>query len=237
MIKETIKNLEKKNMIVSILLIILGGLLVWKPIAFIKSIIIIVGIILFILSIIDFVSYFNSDQEINNVNLFKGIIEIIAAILLMFRNDVLIDLFPVILGVIIIFDGIFQLQIALNIKKLNPNDWIFGFVLSLVTIIVGVVVVFNPFEALELILRVAGVVLLVSEILSLIYCGVVLHSFKEIVETIEDTIKNEGKTKIEVKVVDAEVEEVKKEDNPKKKNTKKTTKKSTTKKKPTKKDE
>lgn len=210
MIKETIKNLEKKNLIVSILLTILGLLLITRPIAFIKTIIIIVGIILFILSIIDFVHYFNSDQEINNINLFKGIIELIAAILLTFRNDVLIDLFPVILGVIIIFDGIFQLQIALNIKKVNQNDWVFGFVLSLVTIIIGSVIVFNPFKTLELILKVAGVVLVVSEVLSLIYSGIVLHGIKKVVETVLEEKEKEEEKRPKGKVIEAEIEEVEK---------------------------
>ncbi len=210
MIKETIKNLEKKNLIVSILLTILGLLLITRPIAFIKTIIIIVGIILFILSIIDFVHYFNSDQEINNINLFKGIIELIAAILLTFRNDVLIDLFPVILGVIIIFDGIFQLQIALNIKKVNQNDWIFGFVLSLITIIIGAVIVFNPFKTLELILKVAGVVLVVSEVLSLVYSGIVLHGFKKVVETVFEEKEEEKHPK--GKIIEVEIEEVEKKD-------------------------
>lgn len=224
MIKETIKNLEKKNLIVSILLTILGLLLIVRPIAFIKTIIIIVGIILFVLSIIDFVHYFNSDQDINNINLFKGIIELIAAILLIFRNDVLIDLFPVILGVIIIFDGIFQLQIALNIKKVNQNDWVFGFVLSLITIIIGAIIVFNPFKTLELILKVAGVVLVVSEVLSLIYSGIVLHGIKKVVETVLEEKEEEKHSK--GKVIAAEIEEVEKKDTTKpKKKTKKNTKK------------
>lgn len=224
MIKETIKNLEKKNLIVSILLTILGLLLIVRPIAFIKTIIIIVGIILFVLSIIDFVHYFNSDQDINNINLFKGIIELIAAILLIFRNDVLIDLFPVILGVIIIFDGIFQLQIALNIKKVNQNDWVFGFVLSLITIIIGAIIVFNPFKTLELILKVAGVVLVVSEVLSLIYSGIVLHGIKKVVETVLEEKEEEKHSK--GKVIAAEIEEVEKKDTTKpKKKAKKNTKK------------
>ena len=202
--QETIKNLEKKNIMLSILLIILGALLVWKPIGFIKTIVIVIGAILFVMAIVDFISYFNSDQSINNTSLFKGIIELIAAVLLIFRNDVLIDLFPIIIGVVLIFNNIFKLQLSLNIKKIDANKWTYGFVSGLIGILVGVVIILNPFETLELVIRIAGIIILISEIASLIY-------------TVNVEVTD---SKHEIKVIEAEVEEVK-DDKKDKKNKKK----------------
>ena len=215
--QETIKNLEKKNIMLSILLIILGALLVWKPIGFIKTIVIVIGAILFVMAIVDFISYFNSDQSINNTSLFKGIIELIAAVLLIFRNDVLIDLFPIIIGVVLIFNNIFKLQLSLNIKKIDANKWTYGFVSGLIGILVGVVIILNPFETLELVIRIAGIIILISEIASLIYTGIIFKTVKNVVDAVNVEVTD---SKHEIKVIEAEVEEVK-DDKKDKKNKKK----------------
>ncbi len=215
--QETIKNLEKKNIMLSILLIILGALLVWKPIGFIKTIVIVIGAILFVMAIVDFISYFNSDQSINNTSLFKGIIELIAAVLLIFRNDVLIDLFPIIIGVVLIFNNIFKLQLSLNIKKIDAHKWTYGFVSGLIGILVGVVIILNPFETLELVIRIAGIIILISEIASLVYTGIIFKTVKNVVDAVNVEVTD---SKHEIKVIEAEVEEVK-DDKKDKKNKKK----------------
>jgi uncharacterized membrane protein HdeD (DUF308 family) len=224
--KEVIKTLEKKNIMFSILLIVLGALLTWKPIGFIKTIVIVIGAVLFIMSIIDFLAYFNSDQNINNANLFKGIIELIASILLIFRNDVLIDLFPIIIGVVLIFNNIFKMQIALDIKKVDNNKWTYGFVSSLVCILIGVVIILNPFNTLEFVVRLAGIILLISEIAGLIYTMLVLKTIKVVIDAVDVEVKD---AEPETKVIEAEVTEVSEPEEPKKKNQKDKKKKKDTK--------
>ena len=202
MINDTLKKLERKNIIVSIILIVLGILLVAKPIGFIKTIVILMGSLLLVLAIIDFISYFDSDQKINNLNLFKGIVELIAGVLLVFRNDFLIDLFPIILGIILIINSALKLQMVINIKKANNDKWAYGFVGCLLLIFVGIIIIINPFRTLELVIRIIGIILIVSELFSLIYNNVIIRKVTKTLDSIET--KNE-------KVIEAEVVTVKEE--------------------------
>ena len=207
MIGETVRSLEKKNLVVSVLLIVLGALLTWQPIGFIKTIVVIIGATLFVLSVLDFIAYFNSNQEINNVNLFKGIIELIASILLVFRNDVLIDLFPTILGIIIIFNNIFKIEIALSIKKVDDTRWLYGFISALLCVILGVFIILNPFKALEIVIRFAGILLLVTEIAGLVYSLIIIRACKDLVKTVDVEVTDHVEDE---KAIEAEIEEPKK---------------------------
>ena len=55
--------------------------------------------------------------------LFKGIMEITIGILFIFKYDLLTDLFPCILGLIIVFINIFKLQHHLALKNLVLVIW------------------------------------------------------------------------------------------------------------------
>ncbi len=202
MIKKELNNVEKKNMLLSILLIALGVLLVVKPDNVVNFIVIAIGAFLMVTAIIDLVFYFmNAKLGGNFINLSKGIIEFIGSIFLMFRSEAVVSLFPVVIGLIIIFSSIFKLYVSLSIKSIDSKKWIPNFVLSILCILFGVVIVLNPFETVTSIVRLAGIVLIVSEVFNLIYSGVLVFSLKKMDEAVTDLAKKDDGVK-EAKIIE-----------------------------------
>lgn len=165
-----------------------------KPIEIIGSLIKVIGMILLICGVFDFANYFvnKKEESLFDYGLVKGIIEITIGVLFIFKYDLLINLFPCILGLIIVFINIFKLQTAISLKEFESN-YMTGVIISSLSIILGLVIVINPFETLEVVIIVSGAVLLISELSNIIYSISVLKFFKKTDKVVKDIVTKEEK--------------------------------------------
>lgn len=150
--------------------------------------------ILLICGVFDFANYFvnKKEESLFDYGLVKGIIEITIGVLFIFKYDLLINLFPCILGLIIVFINIFKLQTAISLKEFESN-YMTGVIISSLSIILGLVIVINPFETLEVVIIVSGAVLLISELSNIIYSISVLKFFKKTDKVVKDIVTKEEK--------------------------------------------
>lgn len=192
--KDIIKKKEIKGILGSLLLIVLSVFLMLKPIEIIGSLIKVIGMILLICGVFDFANYFvnKKEESLFDYGLVKGIIEIAIGVLFIFKYDLLINLFPCILGLIIVFINIFKLQTAISLKEFESN-YMTGVIISSLSIILGLVIVINPFETLEVVIIVSGAVLLISELSNIIYSISVLKFFKKTDKVVKDIVTKEEK--------------------------------------------
>ena len=192
--KDIIKKKEIKGILGSLLLIVLSIFLMLKPIEIIGSLIKVFGMILLICGVFDFANYFvnKKEESLFDYGLVKGIIEITIGVLFIFKYDLLINLFPCILGLIIVFINIFKLQTAISLKEFESN-YMTGVIISSLSIILGLVIVINPFETLEVVIIVSGAVLLISELSNIIYSISVLKFFKKTDKVVKDIVTKEEK--------------------------------------------
>lgn len=192
--KDIIKKKEIKGILGSLLLIVLSIFLMLKPIEIIGTLIKVIGMILLICGVFDFANYFvnKKEESLFDYGLVKGIIEITIGVLFIFKYDLLINLFPCILGLIIVFINIFKLQTAISLKEFESN-YMTGVIISSLSIILGLVIVINPFETLEVVIIVSGAVLLISELSNIIYSISVLKFFKKTDKVVKDIVTKEEK--------------------------------------------
>lgn len=192
--KDIIKKKEIKGILGSLLLIVLSVFLMLKPIEIIGSLIKVIGMILLICGVFDFANYFvnKKEESLFDYGLVKGIIEITIGVLFIFKYDLLINLFPCILGLIIVFINIFKLQTAISLKEFESN-YMTGVIISSLSIILGLVIVINPFETIEVVIIVSGAVLLISELSNIIYSISVLKFFKKTDKVVKDIVIKEEK--------------------------------------------
>ena len=192
--KDIIKKKEIKGILGSLLLIVLSIFLMLKPIEIIGSLIKVIGMILLICGVFDFANYFvnKKEESLFDYGLVKGIIEITIGVLFIFKYDLLINLFPCILGLIIVFINIFKLQTAISLKEFESN-YMTGVIISSLSIILGLVIVINPFETIEVVIIVSGAVLLISELSNIIYSVSVLKFFKKTDKVVKDIVIKEEK--------------------------------------------
>lgn len=178
---DLIKRKEIKGILVSVLFIVLGVFLFIKPLEIIETLLKVIGIILLVGGLFDFLNYFSlsSEERIIDYTLMKGIMEITTSILFIFKSDILSSVFPILLGLIIIFVNIFKLEVALNLKKFDEKNSLIGVIISVLSIILGIVIILNPFSTLELVVKVSSVIIILSELCNIIYSFIVLRFIRK----------------------------------------------------------
>lgn len=190
--KEIIKKKELKGIFVSLLLIVLAVFLMMKPLEIVKTLIQAMGIILLICGCIDFMNYFriSEEEKLFDYGLFKGIMELCIGILFIFKFDVLTSIFPIIIGLVIIFINIFKLQLSINLKQIENSNWFVGVIIASLSIILGIIIILNPFDSVKVLIITSGAIILVSEISNIIYSLLILSRIKKVDKVIKE-IKEE----------------------------------------------
>ena len=191
--KEIIKKKEIKGIFASFLLIVLGIFLVIKPNEIVKTLIQVMGIILLLLGTIDFMNYFKmSDEEkLFNFGLFKGVLELCIGILFIFKHEVLTEIFPIVIGLLIIVINLFKLELSLSLKQIEKESGFIGIIISSISIILGIVVVLNPVDSLKLLIIISGYIIILSEISNVIYSILILSKIKKMDKVVKEIIEIE----------------------------------------------
>lgn len=190
MIKEYIKKYEGCSIIVSILMIFLSIFLIAKPLESLEVFTVIFSIIILITGIGYMISYFTISKfsRLFSFDLLMGLITIISGIMLMIYRSDIISIFPIILGIWIIVSNLFKLQLSINLSLVLENNCALLILLSILMIVIGVLLIINPFASFITITVMAGVFLLITEVINLIesiYVLIKLKSTKDLTFTIE----------------------------------------------------
>lgn len=187
---EIIKRKEIKGILVSIALIALSIFLILRPEEMVVTILRIIGIFVLIFGVFDFTNYFvtRDEEKLFDYGLLKGIMEITLGIVFIFKYESLMSLFPMVLGLIIIFINIFKLQLSLNLKTISDN-YLPGVIIAALSIILGVVILMNPFETNRVVVIVAGAIMLISELSNIVYSMMVLKYVRKTSKVVRDLVE------------------------------------------------
>lgn len=164
-----IRKLGRNSIIISIILIGFGIFMFTNPITTVNILMVMFGALLVIDGLVHLVSYFAIKDEYRffSSELAQAVIYIILGFVLMCNYDKVSTLLPVILGIWIIVESIFKLQISLNIRDIYDSHWGVLMGMSIVTGLLGMIILFNPFESLALFIRIAGVVVMLVELITI----------------------------------------------------------------------
>ena len=167
--KQYIRKIEKHSIFMSILLIILALGLIFKAAEFITFIIVTFGFILIGLGTFFLITYFKNGDEFQmvQVNLIEGIVAVCFGIFCILRSDVVQSIFPVVIGIWIIVQGMMKFQLAFNLKNIEEEQWAGFLITAILSLILGMIIICNPFETSIAITTIGGIMLLVTEILNL----------------------------------------------------------------------
>ena len=90
-----------------------------------------------------------------------GVILVVIGLVALFKSEVLLSILPVIIGLIILMDGLVTINQALNLRKLDYR-WKYLLPMGIVVAVFGLVLVLNPFGSAMLLMRFLGFTLLVD---------------------------------------------------------------------------
>ncbi len=183
-----IRKLGFISICMSIVLIIISIFMIVKPIETIGLVIVLLGYVLVVYGLIHFISYFNIRDEYRffSFELGESIIDVILGFLVVLHTDTVEVILPIVIGIWIIMQGITELQVAFNIRGIRGTKWGIVFLMSLISIALGISIVFKPVPSFDVMTRLAGAVLLYSEIITLYDNIYFITQVKDIEKTVKE---------------------------------------------------
>ncbi len=157
-------KIELDDYMMAILGILAGLLLVIFPQQSVDVVTYAIGAISLVYGVMKIVSFFRN----RGVSfLFVG--ELILGIVLLgigifsFTNPGGIFAFlPILLGIIVLIEGISKIQRGIVLKRYNYSRWVAALLIGVCIAVLGMVLIFNPFGALVVTVRILGVILMVD---------------------------------------------------------------------------
>jgi uncharacterized membrane protein HdeD (DUF308 family) len=161
----------------SLALIVLGVLMMFYPGFSIDALTGVVGVCLILFGVVKLVGYFSKDlfRLAFQYDLAFGILMIALGIIVLVWPRNVVGLICVALGIAILADGLFKIQIAVDAKTFGIRLWWLIFALAILTGALGLVLVLRPTESSEMLTRLFGVALVAEGVLNL---STVLSSVK-----------------------------------------------------------
>ena len=181
MIKNYIKKYEKYSILTSILMIILSVFLIWKPVKSMDFFILFFAALLVVEGVSSFISYFTMEKEdrLFSFDLIMGLMTLLAGVFVFSYRKELISLFPMILCIWIIGTNLFKIQLSINLSSIGYKGWIWLLLTNILMILIGVLLIIKPFTIALAITTLAGLFLLVTEIVNLVESIAILMKIKD----------------------------------------------------------
>ena len=145
----------------SAMVTILGLCLVIWPTLLATAMCYIVGILLILLGIIKITGYFARDSYglAFQFDFALGLFAAVVGCIFLFRPKNILVLFPIILGLYILIDGVFKLQTALDAKRFGLREWRIIFIAPILTGILGLLLLTDPFSSAAALTVLLGIAL------------------------------------------------------------------------------
>lgn len=162
-IMERILKKIKTNVIVSALICIgLGVILVAWPGLSVKVVCMAIGAVLVINGISRLLNFiFNRDGSMfSQMNLVMGIIITVIGGWILLQPGTIIAMIPILVGIIIVIHGINNLQQSVSLCQNRYDKWWVALLLGIITIGFGILLIFNPFAAVDTLIRFIGLFLI-----------------------------------------------------------------------------
>ena len=154
------------------------------------------GAAMILFGLIKLVGYFSKDlfRLAFQYDLGFGLLLIALGILVLAKPAGVLDFIFVALGIAILADGLFKVQIAVDSKRFGISTWWLTLVLAMVTGVVGLALVFRPWDSARLLTTLLGAALLAEGILNLCVAvstvKIVDHQRPDVIEVTSFEVEN-----------------------------------------------
>lgn len=168
------KNDKKLNAILlCIAELVIGVLLLIKPVGFTRSIIIALGIPLMLKGVGYIVSYIKQKpQEASEGNLFaKGLLMACGGLFCMFRSGWFIAAFPVLTvlyGVMTLVTAFGKLQWTADLLRLKHKYWFIALISAILSLVLAILIITNPFSSTAALWVFIGISMIVEAVVDVV---------------------------------------------------------------------
>ena len=183
------KSFFRSSILTSVLLLILGGLLIFESEITIITISYIVGGALIALGVVALIRYVKATSTRTNseLDIIYGIVTMILGSIVIANPKALASVVPVIFGICIVVSSSTKLQYALELKNENNDLWFMTLIVAILSTVCGVVLIFNPFQGAKMLTQIIGTFIVIYAILDIISTLAIRRNVKVIKDAIEET--------------------------------------------------
>lgn len=123
-----------------------------------------IGAVSIVFGIIKLMGYFSNDvyRLAFQFDLSLGIFMIVLGAVEVIRPRALIGLLPFMLGILVLVDGLFKIQTALDSKKFGLKKWWISLAFGIIAGIVGIFLILDPFEGNKILTILLGLTLVID---------------------------------------------------------------------------
>lgn len=155
--------------------ILVGILLLVRPVGFTSGIIIAAGIVSLVVGLYNVVKYFRTDAETAAMGqlLVKGLVALLGGIFCIANTNWLIATFPaltIIYGVVILITGFGKVQKTVDLIRAKNRRWFLGAISAIISIVCAVVILNNPFTSTAVLWMFTGITLIIEAVFDAVAC-------------------------------------------------------------------
>ena len=157
-----IKSLKVNDSLSAVICVILGIVLLVWPGQSTQVVCMILGIVLGGFGIIQIILYLATQEKtmVSHSMMMLGIVLAVIGGWIVLKPDTIIKAIPMIVGILIVIHGLHNAVQAIDLKKMQYDNWWVALLLSLLTIALGVVLICNPFTVVDTVVRLIGAFLI-----------------------------------------------------------------------------
>ena len=185
-----VKTAKIGYIVISALLCVLGIFFIVKPAFSISALGIICGIMLIIFGAVKLIGFFSKDlyRLAFQYDLAYGILLIVLGAMMLLRPESMMNFICIAIGISVLADGLFKVQIAMDSKKFGIRGWWLILIFAVLTGLGGSILILRPSTSSLFLTIFIGISMLAEGILNLI---TVLTTVKIIRHQQPDTIEIE----------------------------------------------
>lgn len=162
--KKWLSDFKRDFVLLSVAYLVLGILLLVFPGGSGKVVCYVCAAILCVFGLTYLVSYFarGAQNSLLRMDFAIGLIALLVGIYVFARPEVVLSILPVVLGVVMIVDGIVKLQKALDLARIRDSYWLLLLLLAVLTAVLGVLMLVDPFATAEALIMFIGISMIVG---------------------------------------------------------------------------
>lgn len=153
-----IKSLKVNYSLSAVICVILGIVLLVWPGQSTQVVCMVLGIVLGGFGLIQIILYLATKEKtmISHSMMMLGVVLAVIGGLIVLKPETIIKAVPMIVGILIVIHGFHNAVLAIDLKKMQYDNWWVALLLSLLTVALGVVLICNPFTIVDTVVRIIG---------------------------------------------------------------------------------
>ena len=153
-----IKSLKVNYSLSAVICVILGIVLLVWPGQSTQVVCMVLGIVLGGFGLIQIILYLATKEKtmVSHSMMMLGVVLAVIGGWIVLKPETIITAVPMIVGILIVIHGFHNAVQAIDLKKMQYDNWWVALLLSLLTVALGVVLICNPFTIVDTVVRIIG---------------------------------------------------------------------------------